>query len=61
MESPATIESNVKDTSQNHITADVACLVETYGKANSNIHLLSDWPDAPTPDEPLHRSAQQLT
>ena len=61
MESLATIESNVGDTSQNHITADIMCLVETHGEANSNTHPPSDWPDTPMLDELLHGPAQQLT
>ena len=61
MESPATIEGNVGDTPQNHITANITHLVETHGEANSNTRPPSDWPDAPTPDEPSYRPAQQLT
>ena len=61
MESPATIEGNVRDTPQKHIMANVALLVETHGEANSNTHPPSDQPDTPTPDEPLHGPAQQLT
>ena len=61
MESPATIESNVGDTLQKHTTADIAHLVETHGKANSNTCPPSDQPDMLTMDEPLHGPAQQLT
>ena len=61
MESPATIEGNVGDTLQKHITADIARLVETHGEANSNTRLPSDWPNTPTLDEPSHGPAQQLT
>ncbi len=61
MESPATIEGNVRDTPQKHTAANVTRLVETHGEANSNICPPSDWPDALTLDEPLHRPAQQLT
>ena len=61
IESPATIEGNIRDTPQKHITADIALLVETHGEANSNICPLSDWPNVPTLDEPLHEPAQQLT
>ena len=61
MESPATIEGNVRDTLQKHITADIAYLVETYGKVNSNTCLPSDQPDTPRLDEPSHGPAQQLT
>ena len=61
MESPATIESNVGDTPQKHITANITCLVETHGKANSNTCSPSDQPDTLTLDEPLHEPAQQLT
>ena len=61
MESPATIEGNVRDTPQKHTTANITCLVETHGEANSNTHPPSDWPDMLTPDEPSHGPAQQLT
>ena len=61
IESPATIEGNVGDTPQKHTAADVARLVETHGKANSNTCPPSDWPDVLTLDEPLHGPAQQLT
>ena len=61
MESPATIESNVRDILQKHTTANIVLLVETHGKANSNTCPPSDWPDTPTLDEPLHGPAQQLT
>ena len=61
MESPATIEGNVGDMLQKHITADMARLVETHGEANSNTCQPSDQPDTPTLDEPLHGPAQQLT
>ena len=61
MESPATIEGNVRDTPQKHTTADIARLVETHGEANSNTRLPSDQPDALTLDEPLYGPAQQLT
>ena len=61
MESPATIEGNIRDTPQKHTTANIACLVETHGEANSDTCPPSDWPDTPTPDEPLHGPAQQLT
>ena len=60
MESLATIEGNVRDTPQKHITADITHLVETHGEANSNTRLPSDQPDALTPDEPSHGPAQQL-
>ena len=61
MESPATIEGNIRDTPQKHTTADVAHLVETHGEANSNTCPPSDRPDALTLDEPSHGPAQQLT
>ena len=61
MESLATIKGNVRDILQNHITADIVHFVETHGEANSNICLLSNQPDMPALDEPLHRPAQQLT
>ena len=61
MESPATIEGNIGDMPQKHITADVAHLVETHGEANSNTCPPSDWPNTLTLDEPLHGPAQQLT
>ena len=61
MESPVTIEGNIGDTPQKHITADIALLVETHGEANSNTHPPSDQPNTPTLDEPLHGPAQQLT
>ena len=61
MESPATIESNIRDMPQKHITANITHLVETHGKANSNTCPPSDQPNMPTLDEPLHRPAQQLT
>ena len=61
MESPATIESNIRDTPQKHTTANVAHLVETHGEANSNTHPPSDQPDTLTLDEPSHGPAQQLT
>ena len=61
MESPATIEGNVRDTPQKHIVADITRLVETHGKANSNTCPPSDQPDTLTLDEPSHRPAQQLT
>ena len=61
MESLATIEGNIRDTPQKHITADITLLVETHGEANSNICPPSDWPDTPMLDEPLHGPAQQLT
>ena len=57
IESLATIKGNVEDTPQNHITADIAHLVETYSEANSNTHPPSDWLNIPTLDEPLHGSA----
>ena len=61
MESPATIESNVGDMPQKHITANITCLVETHGEANSNTRPPSDQPNMLTLDEPLHGPAQQLT
>ena len=61
MESPATIKGNVGDTPQKHITADVARLVETHGKANSNTRPPSDQPNTLTLDEPSYGPAQQLT
>ena len=61
MESLATIEGNVRDTPQKHITADIVRLVETHGEANSNTRPPSDQPDMLTLDEPLHGPAQQLT
>ena len=42
METPATIEGNVRDTPQKHTAADITLLVETYGEANSNICPPSD-------------------
>ena len=42
MESPATIKGNIGDMLQNPTTANIAHLVETYGKANSNTYPLSD-------------------
>ena len=61
MESLATIEGNIRDTPQKHITANVTRLVETHGEANSNTCPPSDQPDMLTLDEPLHGPAQQLT
>ena len=61
MESPATIKSNIRDTPQKHITADIAHFVETHGEANSNTHPPSDQPNTLTLDEPSHGPAQQLT
>ena len=61
MESPATIKGNVGDKPQKHTAANVTCLVETHGEANSNTRPPSDQPDVLTPDEPSHGSAQQLT
>ena len=61
MESLATIEGNVRDMPQKHIAADITCLVETHGKANSNTHPLSDQLNTLTLDEPSHGPAQQLT
>ena len=61
MESPATIEGNVRDTPQKHITADIVRLVETHGEANSNTCPPSNQPDILMLDEPLHGPAQQLT
>ena len=61
MKSPATIEGNVRDTPQKHITADITLLVETHGEANSNTCPPSDQPNTPTLDELSHGLAQQLT
>ena len=61
MESPATIEGNIRDTPHKHTAANVTLLVETHGEANSNTYPLSDWPNTPTLDEPSHGPAQQLT
>ena len=61
MESPATIKGNIRDMPQKHTMADIAHLVETHGKANSNTCPPSDQPDMLMLDEPLHGAAQQLT
>ena len=61
MESLATIEGNIRDTPQKHITADIMRLVETHGKANSDTYPPSDQPDTLTLDKPSYRPAQQLT
>ena len=60
MESPETIKSNIGDTPQKHITANITLLVETHGEANFNTCPPSDQPNTPTLDEPLHGPAQQL-
>ena len=61
MESPATIEGNIGDTPQKHTTANIACLVETHGEANSDTCPPSDQLDVLELDEPSYGPAQQLT